>query len=181
MIIANFFEVAHAIRDVFSGLLFILLVTACFAMPGVIVITRIRKKIPPPLPTDPQWKNALWLPISVSLVVAFPLALLFVTLIATYWGYYNIGFYGGNGFALLFMDLPASLGAFTGSGLLIWALRWRFGFKLWSTLLLSLAAMLVVFVCGFAIEVQRTTYYPTNADKNIGEFLRYFIHQRLGF
>jgi ABC-type dipeptide/oligopeptide/nickel transport system permease subunit len=111
-------------------------------------------------------------------LAAFPLALLYMMLVASYWHHYDIGSSGGNGFALLIFYGPGSLAIFLAISIFGWPVLRRFHVGVRLTTFFVLLAMLLALVICVTYEVRRTADYPTNVRTPFGEFLRDFVRNR---
>ncbi len=114
----------------------------------------------------------------LTLLAAFPLALLFIMLIGAYWYHYEMGSSGGNGMALLFLYAPASLAAFIWTAIVVFLLLRRVHLGPWLAAFFACIGMAFTFVGAFAYEARRTADYPTHIHTPLGEFLKDFARKR---
>ena len=117
------------------------------------------------------------LPLVLAFAAAFPFALFFITLVARYWMYFDMGINNAaNGLVLFLFYGPGVLllllAATTG---VVIALRRR-GAGGWLTLLAALAAMALSVTALFTAEAHRTCDYPgLRQEKSMHEFVAWFV------
>ena len=121
------------------------------------------------------------LPFLLALFAAFPFTLLFMILVASYWGYFDMGIGSAvNGFVLLYAYGPITL-----LFLLVLAAALSFALRRrvtgWVTLFAVLAAMALSVSGLFAAEAHRTKDYPgLRQEKSMGDFFRWLVHRWAG-
>lgn len=103
------------------------------------------------------------------------MTLFYMRFISSYWHHYDMGFSGGNGFALVFLHGPVSLLLFLAVIVFGWLLlRWlRIG--PWLGIPLIFIAMFLVLAFRMANEVRRTAGYPTDVTTPFGQFFEDFL------
>ena len=119
----------------------------------------------------------LVLPLVLAFAAAFPFALFFITLVARYWTYFDMGINNAaNGLVLFLFYGPGALLLLllAATGVVI-ALRRR-GVGGWLTLLAALAAMALSVTALFTAEAHRTRDYPgPRQEKSMHEFIAWFV------
>ena len=117
-------------------------------------------------------------PFILAFLAAFPFTLLFMLLVAAYWGYFDMGIgSAANGFVLLFAYGPTTvLFLLVLAAAVFFLLRRRL--SAWHTLLAVIAAMALSVSGLFAAEAHRTKDYPgLRQEKNMGQFFRSFVQR----
>jgi hypothetical protein len=93
-------------------------------------------------------------------------------LIRAYWRFQGYGSSAPNGFALIVIAFPVALLVFWIAGLILARSSLRLGSGrsvVWNAVV---AAMIVLFVLGFSLEVWRTSHLPTESGTTIVDLVR---------
>jgi hypothetical protein len=97
----------------------------------------------------------------VNLLLAIPLTLIYISLIGSYWTYWDIGFVGANSVILLFFYTPIILTIFVAVGLTLPKLIVRWRARKWLKFLVNLTGMLSILIMALLFELWRMRDYPT--------------------
>ena len=127
-----------------------------------------------PSPTQRHW-TALFFAVLGSACGVCTFSWLFVRLIGSYWGFYDIGSSGPDGFVLAYLYAPGSLVVLSVVVLAVWLLcGWR-GWGAWTALFLCSVAMLALVIGAFSCQVWFGADHSAEVQVGTGEFLRAFF------
>lgn len=102
-----------------------------------------------------------------NLAVAVLMVGALVWLLQHYWAYFHMGTAAGTGMYLVYVVIPSSLLLFSGIAVAVTLIAKRKGLRNGAAVALGTGCMAMMLVLLFAIEVWRTSDYPTESGEPV--------------
>ena len=115
---------------------------------------------------------------ALCLILPFPLAWFFGSLVVSYWNYFDMGVSGARGFVVLMSYFPISLVVFLLLGTAIHFSLRGCGVGPWLSLAAGASVMLLALLAGFGYEIYRLRDYPISPENqhSMKDFILWFLH-----
>jgi hypothetical protein len=114
---------------------------------------------------------------ALCLILPFPLAWFFGSLVVSYWNYFDMGISGARGFVVLSSYCPFAVIVFLVVGTAIYFSLRGAGVGPWLSLTAGVSVMLVALLAGFGYEVYRLRDYPISPENqhSMKDFILWFV------